>query len=145
MSRLIHSVQCGKILCKGRHLLIFYMNKLQCVSEPECSSLPNLYPYDTSTTDFKHKERYARTPLWRHLRRTLDFLWCIACKYNNNGVWQFTMAKCVGLSDMSLTKDRIIVWEFMSQLYYNLTILNTSYNWQILEYEYNVYIWVVSY
>jgi len=40
---------------------------------------------------------------------------------------------------MSLTKDRILVWEFMSQLYYNLTILNISYNWQILEYEYNVY------
>jgi len=45
------------------------------------------------------------------------------------------------LSDMSLTKDRILVWEFMSQLYYNLTILNTSYNWQILEYECNVYIY----
>jgi len=26
----------------------------------------------------------------------------------------------------------------MSQLYYNLTILNTSYNWQILEYECNI-------
>jgi hypothetical protein len=28
--------------CKGRHLLTFYMDKLQCVSEPEWSSLPNL-------------------------------------------------------------------------------------------------------
>jgi hypothetical protein len=27
----------------------------------------------------------------------------------------------------------------MSQLYYNLTILNTSSNWQILEYEYSLY------